>query len=73
MKLTRGRVFVDERLNMTGGTYLNCTFDGCVLEANPSEQVLHCECCEFRNCQLVGEAWPEWMVRQCQERNSEFG
>jgi len=55
--------FVDIRIDLTGRSVTDCTFDGCILElrkepgaAAPPNRFPGCL---FTNCQLIGAGWPE--------------
>lgn len=64
MKLISGRQFLDERLNMTGGYFHKCMFDGCVLVCNqevPSIAVMLVKC-TINECQFEGNGWPPWVL-----------
>jgi hypothetical protein len=55
--------FVDIRIDLTGRSVADCTFDGCVIElrAEPGSdgQQGRFPGCRFTNCQLIGAGWPE--------------
>lgn len=50
--------YLDERIDVTGRTFCNCVFDGCVVERRPDPNTRLWGCL-LTNCQLVGDGWPQ--------------
>jgi len=50
----------DKFIDMTDARWENCTFDGCVLLMKDTrDTVTHVESCNFWNCKLEGDGWPD--------------
>lgn len=55
-----GRMFTDDRLDLTGKTMIGCLFDGCILEVKSNAahaQPTLLANCVFTDCLQVGEGW----------------
>lgn len=53
-----GRAFIDDYLDLTGGVWVRCTFDGCIVHLGGLAIVSGCI---FKNCKYTGD-WPkEWV------------
>jgi hypothetical protein len=55
------QTFIDERVDLTGGVWKNCLFNGCVVELRAGQAGTVMDCV-FEECQLVGDGWPGGMV-----------
>lgn len=55
-----GQWFENERIDITGRTYIDCMFVNCTLRFDGSERLLYN--CTIHACYLVGDGWsPTWI------------
>lgn len=55
---TENQTFVDDYVDLTGGIWKGCRFDGCIVELRSGYTPTTIANCVFEECKLVGDGWP---------------
>lgn len=55
---TEAKTFVDDYVDLTGGVWKDCRFDGCILEMRAGHAPTTIANCTLEECMLVGDGWP---------------
>lgn len=58
MRIVSHQHYDGQEINLTGDTYLLCSFRNCVLTRNKSETAYRPGNCQYVDCTFIGDDWP---------------
>jgi hypothetical protein len=67
------KTFLDQRLCLNGEAWINCVFDGCIVELQLIPSFTKLVDCYFIDCKLIGDGWPNDVLEAFKAGHTFFG